>query len=521
MYLQLASRLSIAALFVAAPVTFSSSALILDWSSALAQNIQLAAQRSHSPTVSSSIGIDLFYSELEPQGAWVRSPQYNYIWVPTQVSEDWSPYTNGRWIYLEDYGWYFESNEPFAWIVYHYGRWDRNDQFGWYWVPGTQWAPAWVSWRRDNNTVGWAPLSPQGNGLQIRFVIGREAPRDRWTFVSSNQFLAPQLSLVVRFGDQSPDLWRNTRPVGAVIQQNNIVVNNAIQINYIQQSTGQQIQPRKVQAVDDPNLARQVSGQTTTAIPVFTAPANIKPQAKPTQTIAPAEVQVVKKNERPAVVPQAGVPTDPKAPGAPVVAPVGSDVVSPVDPKAPVLSAPVPSALTPPVVGSPDSVKTPEPPVSTIPSTKGNGTAPDCIPGQPNCPLPLKKSGDAMPNGKVPQNKAGSTPVVPENPAKKDALPVGASAPAKNDNPPKANPEPAADTPCVVGEPNCPLPEKKTSVSPKSKQASPVGSAGNAQPLVGAKPAQNIAPKVSGKAKVKDPISEECTELRRARKECE
>ncbi len=34
---------------------------------------------------------------------------------------------------------------------------------GWVWVPGDEWAPAWVSWRitNDKKYVGWAPLTPE------------------------------------------------------------------------------------------------------------------------------------------------------------------------------------------------------------------------------------------------------------------------------------------------------------------------------------------------------------------------
>src|SRR3977135_729720 len=36
---------------------------------------------------------------------------------------------------------------------------------GWVWVPGDQWAPAWVSWRQtdDEDYVGWAPLPPEAS----------------------------------------------------------------------------------------------------------------------------------------------------------------------------------------------------------------------------------------------------------------------------------------------------------------------------------------------------------------------
>ena len=86
------------------------------------------------------------------------------------------------------------SDEPFAWAVYHYGRWGYDQDIGWFWVPGTVWAPAWVSWRRSNDVVGWAPLPPEGEGYAVSIeVSSAEPPRGYWHFVPSREFLAPDL----------------------------------------------------------------------------------------------------------------------------------------------------------------------------------------------------------------------------------------------------------------------------------------------------------------------------------------
>jgi hypothetical protein len=43
------------------------------------------------------------------------------------------------------------------------GRWAKVRNVGWIWVPGSTWAPAWVSWRQTESSdyVGWAPLPPE------------------------------------------------------------------------------------------------------------------------------------------------------------------------------------------------------------------------------------------------------------------------------------------------------------------------------------------------------------------------
>jgi len=103
-----------------------------------------------------------FYDSLSPYGSWVEMPGYGYAWQPLAAVENslWRPYTLGRWLFT-DGGWTWASDEPFGWVVYHYGRWMRTRELNWVWVPGDQWAPAWVSWRYGNDYVGWAPLPPE------------------------------------------------------------------------------------------------------------------------------------------------------------------------------------------------------------------------------------------------------------------------------------------------------------------------------------------------------------------------
>jgi len=100
-----------------------------------------------------------FYEPLAPEGEWVVVGSYGRCWRPSHVESDWRPYCNGSWE-RTDAGWYWVSDEPWAWATYHYGRWDYTDQYGWYWVPQIQWAPAWVSWHEGGGYVGWAPLQP-------------------------------------------------------------------------------------------------------------------------------------------------------------------------------------------------------------------------------------------------------------------------------------------------------------------------------------------------------------------------
>lgn len=120
-----------------------------------------AAKRAQAATAGPTIAI--FYNALDADGEWADTDRYGYVWQPkaAQRSKSWRPYTDGRWQW-SDYGWTWQSNESFGWATYHYGRWAKLPQLGWVWVPGSEWAPAWVSWRvRGVQYVGWAPLPPE------------------------------------------------------------------------------------------------------------------------------------------------------------------------------------------------------------------------------------------------------------------------------------------------------------------------------------------------------------------------
>jgi hypothetical protein len=116
------------------------------------------------------VSFGVFYSSLTPYGEWISIGADVYGWRPHHVAAGWRPYTVGRWIWTDD-GWYWASDEPWGWAAYHYGRWHYDDYYGWIWIPGYDWAPAWVEWRYGGDYVGWAPLGPYAvvvRGLQAR-----------------------------------------------------------------------------------------------------------------------------------------------------------------------------------------------------------------------------------------------------------------------------------------------------------------------------------------------------------------
>ena len=142
-----------------------------------------------------TIDIDTFYDELAPYGQWVWHPRYGYVWLPEDVLPRWRPYTVGRWTYTDEYGWYWDSNEPFAWAVYHYGRWGYDEDYGWFWVPGDTWAPAWVQWRYSDDYVGWAPVGPGNRGYAYGVPVNYEPPiAESWVFVQPRYMTSRAIS---------------------------------------------------------------------------------------------------------------------------------------------------------------------------------------------------------------------------------------------------------------------------------------------------------------------------------------
>ncbi len=101
----------------------------------------------------------LFYEELSQYGNWVDYGTYGPVWYPSNVSANWRPYLDGRWVPNEG-GWIFETGEPWGWATYHYGNWMPTTEYGWVWCPGRTWYPSTAAWRTSDEYVGWAPIPP-------------------------------------------------------------------------------------------------------------------------------------------------------------------------------------------------------------------------------------------------------------------------------------------------------------------------------------------------------------------------
>jgi hypothetical protein len=155
------------------------------------------------------INLPYFQSQLGPYGVWVDLPPYGPVWRPGIAMNDpsWRPYSQGGHWVMTDAGWYWQADDPWGAIVFHYGRWFFDTDNGWVWVPGYNWAPSWVAWRRSDNFYGWAPLPPQaefvaGVGISIGgvavaadFDFGLHA--DAFTFVGCDHIFEHDYAAVM------------------------------------------------------------------------------------------------------------------------------------------------------------------------------------------------------------------------------------------------------------------------------------------------------------------------------------
>jgi hypothetical protein len=144
---------------------------------------------------------DVFYQGLQTGGHWFDDPTYGQVWQPDVANSDhnWRPYSDGHWAHT-DRGWTWISNEDFGWATYHYGRWARRSDSGWIWIPGSRWAPAWVSWRENNDDVGWAPLPPE---------VADDSQATVGGWVDNYYDIGPAAYLFVKTGDLSRPTYRD------------------------------------------------------------------------------------------------------------------------------------------------------------------------------------------------------------------------------------------------------------------------------------------------------------------------
>jgi hypothetical protein len=206
------------------------------------------------------VNVSIFFDSLGDHGRWYRHRTYDYVFIPVGVSSDWAPYTHGRWVYTDTYGWYWASSDPHGWATHHYGRWIIDADLGWVWVPGNVWGPAWVAWNRSDDHIGWAPLPARGTGYAFGYAppdAHFEISVNVWNFVEFDRFGSADLVIIGH--DRNDEIYGSTRPVGHVFVENNVAINFFIDVDEVEERSGEQVHRAEVEAVSDPGAVEETA----------------------------------------------------------------------------------------------------------------------------------------------------------------------------------------------------------------------------------------------------------------------
>ena len=207
---------------------------------------------------------NIFYTKLDSYGEWRETSDYGYVWQPREAerSRNWHPYTDGRWVYT-DAGWTWVSDEPFGWATYHYGRWTRLRGIGWVWVPGNEWAPAWVSWRKSDEYVGWAPLPPEARFDRRRGIHNwadnyYDIGPDQYRFVATREFGNKEIQRNVVPRERNVTIINQTTNVTNITYNNTTVVNQGPNYDELRTRSQQPIERLRLERDVNVNLNVEV-----------------------------------------------------------------------------------------------------------------------------------------------------------------------------------------------------------------------------------------------------------------------
>lgn len=302
------------------------------------------------PRPQASGSYSTFYTKLEPYGDWLETDDYGYVYRPREATANrsWRPYTDGRWVY-SDAGWTWVSEEPFGWATYHYGRWTRLQNVGWVWVPGDEWAPAWVSWRKGGEYVGWAPLPPEARferrtGIHNWSDNYYDVGPDQYVFVATRQFGEERVERAIVPEQQNVTIVQQTSNVTNITYNNTVVVNQGPSYDELQRQSATPIARLRLERetfVTGENPRAMVRGDVVAIpAPVIAAQPQERPRAVK-EKIAQTAVDLGWSNVNQREADQARAKMKAEATLPPNAPPKKAARVSGIVPAAPVAAGPV------------------------------------------------------------------------------------------------------------------------------------------------------------------------------------
>ena len=431
--------------------------------------LRLGVPTSHA---AGNVSVDFFYDQLGDYGDWVEVGDYGYGWQPRDVDADWRPYSDGRWAYTEA-GWTWLSEEPYGWAVYHYGRWARIERKGWVWIPGTEWAPAWVSWRRSPRHVGWAPLPPEAS---FRRSVGFSAWVDSYydigpsayRFVEVRNFGAPRLRTVFVEPRENITIIRQTTNITRITYVNSVVYNQGPRYEELSRVSAEPIRRLKLDrradvqsdagALRGEQLRNRVDGDSLRVFaPAFDARAAVAAPSKLSAKIENVEVNRGWKDAGPAA--------DVEKLRVKVRAEAKAPKELPPQPKFEKFAEQTTAPEATPVKENPVTVAPGEKPPG---KEKKDGGKTKELPGAP-APTPTDSKPAAVENPVVPE-----APMKPQPPSKK-GKPDKAAEPAAPGLPPKAPTRTEVKPEKVIPtEAEPPKPDRQGKARPQPKPVDPV-----------------------------------------------
>ncbi len=259
--------------------------------------------------------------DLDQNGTWRTDRDYGSVWVPTHVSQDWAPYRDGHWAWVDPWGWTWVDDAPAGFVTSHYGRWaylNGGDGRGsWAWVPP----------HREANQDAYAQRPVYSPAL-VTFVGDSNSSRDFGNGGGVAWFpLAPGEVYVPSYRT-SPRYITNVNVTNTVVQQTTItnVVNNTQTTTYVNQ--------RVAGAVTAVPRATFVNAQPVAQAAVKLAPSTILTSAViHTAPMAPIRASIMAANKGGAQTATAGS-APPKPPAAIISRPVVAKIAPPPPPVA-------------------------------------------------------------------------------------------------------------------------------------------------------------------------------------------
>ena len=353
--------------------------------------------------------------DLDEYGSWDNDYEYGRVWYPTNVAANWAPYRNGRWSWVQPWGWTWVDDAAWGFAPFHYGRWVRVGP-RWAWSPGSYvgrpvYAPALVTFFGGNGWSVSANIGPTYSWVPL----GWNEPYAPWYTYSTNYWRQVNRPYVRNIAE---DPWRPRNYVHAAVPGAITAVAGAAFIG------GRPVAQNLVRNISERDIRSAPPARMGEVLPQFQAgrgnayaPRGVDPNpvvGRPAQL--PAQAPVRERSMGPSVVQPAAPPVAavPFAPNTNVVQPRVWQDPNPIvnrQPVAPVEAAP--QRQRPAIVPENPGLRAPAIPMSKDPRERAiqRGEAP-----QNFVPPPSVQNAPAAPPRVVEQRGAPVSPVVPVAP---------------------------------------------------------------------------------------------------------